>query len=97
MNILVLNSSEKENSTWKITETKLTVIDIKSKIEQTKFNISSQPLRKFSDKGSMSNHDKVYDLIKNACEAEGLIPDNSNDGMKTVEIIEKIYLSAGEY
>jgi len=42
-------------------------------------------------KGSMSNHDKVYDNIIDVLKHNGKIAANANEGMKTVEIIEKIY------
>lgn len=41
--------------------------------------------------GSMSNHDKVYDNIIDVLKHNGKIAANANEGMKTVEIIEKIY------
>lgn len=42
-------------------------------------------------KGSMSNHDKVYDNIIDVLNHDGKIAANAYEGMKTVEIIEKIY------
>ena len=41
--------------------------------------------------GSMSNHDKVYENLFNALENNGRGMTNAQDGLKTVEIIEKIY------
>ncbi len=41
--------------------------------------------------GSMSNHDKVYENIIDVLNNNGKIAANANEGMKTVEIIEKIY------
>jgi len=41
--------------------------------------------------GSMSNHDKVYDNLVNVLCHKGLIDISAEDGLKTVEIIEKIY------
>jgi predicted dehydrogenase len=45
--------------------------------------------------GSMSNHDKVYQNLVKAIENPGHEFANALEGMKTVEIIEKIYASAG--
>jgi predicted dehydrogenase len=42
-------------------------------------------------KGSMSNHDKVYGNIVDVLKHNGKIAANAYEGMKTVEIIEKIY------
>ena len=44
-------------------------------------------------KGSMSNHDKVYGNIIDVLKHNGKIAANAYEGMKTVEIIEKIYSS----
>jgi predicted dehydrogenase len=41
--------------------------------------------------GSMSNHDKVYDNLVNVLCHKGSIDISAQDGLKTVEIIEKIY------
>lgn len=43
--------------------------------------------------GSMSNHDKVYDNLIEVLEKEGAISTTNFEGLKTVEIIEKIYQS----
>jgi UDP-N-acetyl-2-amino-2-deoxyglucuronate dehydrogenase len=43
--------------------------------------------------GSMSNHDKVYEHLINALENNGHKMTNAEDGLKTIEIIEKIYQS----
>ena len=45
-------------------------------------------------KGSMSNHDKVYENVINVLNHKGIIATNAFEGMKTVEIIEKIYTDA---
>jgi predicted dehydrogenase len=45
-------------------------------------------------KGSMSNHDKVYENVIDVLENKGVIATNAFEGMKTVEIIEKIYTEA---
>lgn len=44
--------------------------------------------------GSMSNHDKVYDNLIAVLKNNAAITTNSFEGLKTVEIIEKIYASA---
>tara|TARA_B110000879_G_scaffold210697_1_gene301414 strand:- start:1592 stop:2599 length:1008 start_codon:yes stop_codon:yes gene_type:complete len=41
--------------------------------------------------GSMSNHDKVYQNVVDVLENEGVIATNGYEGLKTVEIIDKIY------
>ena len=45
--------------------------------------------------GSMSNHDKVIDNVVRSLEGKVEIMTNAYDGLKTVEIIEKIYEIAG--
>jgi UDP-N-acetyl-2-amino-2-deoxyglucuronate dehydrogenase len=44
--------------------------------------------------GSMSNHDKVYKNIVEVFENNGIIATNGYEGLKTIEIIDKIYSSA---
>jgi len=44
--------------------------------------------------GSMSNHDKVYDNIINALQHKTSATTSGAEGLKTVEIIEKIYKAA---
>lgn len=44
--------------------------------------------------GSMSNHDKIYENVVDVLNNGGTISTNSFEGLKTVEIIDKIYLSA---
>ena len=44
--------------------------------------------------GSMSNHDKVYDNLVEVLQKNAPISTSSFEGLKTVEIIEKIYKSA---
>ena len=44
--------------------------------------------------GSMSNHDKVYDNLIEVLTHNAPITTSSYEGMKTVEIIEKIYRAA---
>lgn len=44
--------------------------------------------------GSMSNHDKVYQNLVDVLYNNAPIAANSNDGLKTVEFIEKIYAAA---
>jgi predicted dehydrogenase len=45
--------------------------------------------------GSMSNHDKVYQNLANVLINNSPVSANSFEGFKTVEIIEKIYKTAG--
>ncbi len=44
--------------------------------------------------GSMSNHDKVYENLIDVLNSNAAISANSFEGLKTVEIIDKIYASA---
>ena len=44
--------------------------------------------------GSMSNHDKVYENLIDVLDNNAQISASSFEGLKTVEIIEKIYSSA---
>ena len=44
--------------------------------------------------GSMSNHDKVYQNLISVLEGKGTIATSGLEGLKTVEIIEKIYRQA---
>ena len=44
--------------------------------------------------GSMSNHDKVYQNLVEVILNNAAMAANSNDGLKTVQIIEKIYAAA---
>ena len=46
--------------------------------------------------GSMSNHDRVYENLIDVLQKDGSIATNGLEGLKTVEIIEKIYKSANE-
>jgi UDP-N-acetyl-2-amino-2-deoxyglucuronate dehydrogenase len=43
--------------------------------------------------GSMSNHDKVYENVIEVLTKDGIIATNGYEGLKTVEIIDKIYES----
>jgi predicted dehydrogenase len=45
--------------------------------------------------GSMSNHDKVYENVIDVLVNNGTIGTNGFEGLKTVEIIDKIYTAAG--
>lgn len=44
--------------------------------------------------GSMSNHDKVYENLLEVLNGNGIIATNGFEGLKTVEIIDKIYSNA---
>lgn len=46
--------------------------------------------------GSMSNHDKLYENVIDVLNNGGTINTNSFEGLKTVEIIEKIYSAANK-
>ncbi len=46
--------------------------------------------------GSMSNHDKVYENVVEVLTTGGVISANGFEGLKTVEIIDKIYSSASQ-
>ncbi|HRB31480.1 MAG TPA: Gfo/Idh/MocA family oxidoreductase [Ferruginibacter sp.] len=46
--------------------------------------------------GSMSNHDKVYQNVVEVLTGNGTIATNGFEGLKTVEIIDKIYTAAGK-
>ena len=41
----------------------------------------------------MSNHDKIYENVIDVLNNDGVINTNSFEGLKTVEIIDKIYKS----
>ena len=45
----------------------------------------------------MSNHDKVYSNLVDVINNNAVMAANSTDGLKTVEIIEKIYASAKDF
>ncbi|MCY2987491.1 MAG: Gfo/Idh/MocA family oxidoreductase [Planctomycetota bacterium] len=47
--------------------------------------------------GSMSNHDKVYENVVNVLLHNAAIVANALEGLKTVEIIEKIYAANGQW
>jgi len=44
----------------------------------------------------MSNHDKVYQNLISVLNGEGTIATSGMEGLKTVEIIEKIYRQANK-
>lgn len=47
--------------------------------------------------GSMSNHDKVYDNVIDVLQNNAPVTTSAFEGLKTVEIIEKIYRAATAY
>lgn len=55
---------------------------------------SSKPNDYGDYQGSMSNHDKVYENLTAVLTNHGIIATNGFEGLKTVEIIDKIYASA---
>ena len=85
-----------EHATIKIGGKYLNTIDYQS----TKgFDITDLPVgaapNKYGDyEGSMSNHDKVIDNVVKSLQGKVEIMTNAYDGLKTVEIIENIYLAA---
>ncbi|MEP0369140.1 MAG: Gfo/Idh/MocA family oxidoreductase [Cyclobacteriaceae bacterium] len=55
------------------------------------------PANEYGDyQGSMSNHDKVYENVIDVLSNGGEIATNGFEGLKTVEIIEKIYSAASK-
>ena len=44
--------------------------------------------------GSMSNHDRVYENVRDVLKNSGIIATNGFEGLKTVEIISRIYMAA---
>jgi len=56
------------------------------------------PANEYGDyQGSMSNHDKVYENVISVLQNNGEIATNGFEGLKTVEIIDKIYKSAAKH
>lgn len=55
---------------------------------------SSKPNDYGDYQGSMSNHDKVYENLREVLTNQGIIATNGFEGLKSVEIIDKIYSSA---
>ena len=51
------------------------------------------PANEYGEQGSMSNHDCVYENLIDVLQKDGSIATNGLEGLKTVEIIEKIYTS----
>ena len=47
--------------------------------------------------GSMSNHEMVYENLVDVLKNGGVIATNGFEGLKTVEIIDKIYASAAKF
>lgn len=65
------------------------------------FSIDNLPLGNVANnygnyQGSMSNHDKVYDNVIDVMENDGAVYTTNFEGLKTVEIIEKIYQAASQ-
>ena len=46
--------------------------------------------------GSMSNHNRVYENVIEVLVNQGIIATNGFEGLKTVEIIDKIYTAANK-
>jgi predicted dehydrogenase len=60
-------------------------------MDQIKISAGNKPNDYGSYKGSMSNHDLVYKNVADVLLRNGVISTNLFDGLKTVEIIERIY------
>jgi hypothetical protein len=63
-------------------------------IEQTKLEVG-RPANEYGYyQGSMSNHEDVYNNVHKVLTADGAIVTIAYEGLKTVEIIDKIYAAA---
>lgn len=85
-----------EKGTVKVGGQYLNVLEYQS-IKDYKIDVTekSSPANDYGFyKGSMSNHDKVYENIIDVLQNGGSIQTNIIDGLKTVQIIEKIYRTA---
>lgn len=81
-----------EKGTVRIGGEYLNVVDYQSLQEKVEFNLRTNSSNDYiSYKGSMSNHDKVYQQLMKALNKEDNSFANAYDGLKTVETIEKIY------
>jgi UDP-N-acetyl-2-amino-2-deoxyglucuronate dehydrogenase len=63
-------------------------------IEQSKLEAGRPPNEYGSYQGSMSNHEDVYKNVHKVLTANGSIGTMAYEGLKTIEIIEKIYAAA---
>jgi len=62
-----------------------------------KLPVGNMPNNYGNYEGSMSNHDKVYDNLLEVLNNHAPATTSTLEGLKTVEIIEKIYASANKY
>jgi UDP-N-acetyl-2-amino-2-deoxyglucuronate dehydrogenase len=62
--------------------------------EITNLPVGNKPNNYGTYQGSMSNHDRVYENLVQVLNGTAAISANSFEGLKTVEIIDKIYTSA---
>jgi UDP-N-acetyl-2-amino-2-deoxyglucuronate dehydrogenase len=88
-----------ENGTVKIGGQYLNILEYQSLKDnyKIKFNDVSRPPNDYGFyKGSMSNHDKVYENVINVLTKQAKIQTNMLEGLKTVQIIEKIYKMANK-
>ncbi len=85
-----------ENGTVKIGGQYLNVLEYQNIKDYKIENLpESGPANDYgSYQGSMSNHDKVYENVIDVLTNGGTITTNFMDGLKTVQIIEKIYNAA---
>ena len=86
-----------EHGTVKIGGQYLNTLEYQSLKDNYKitFDETSNPANDYGFyKGSMSNHDKVYENVIDVLTNEGMIQTNMLEGLKTVQIIEKIYKAA---
>jgi len=87
-----------EKATVKIGGQYLNVLEYQ---EMENYKIENLPLGNPANnygeyQGSMSNHDKIYENLIDVLLHQGTISTNGYEGLKTVEIIDKIYSSAHE-
>lgn len=86
-----------ENGTVKIGGQYLNTLEYQSLKDdyKIKYDNKSSPANDYGFyKGSMSNHDKVYENVIDVLTNKGKITTSMLDGLKTVQIIEKIYKKA---
>ena len=88
-----------ENGTVKIGGQYLNELEYQNILDYTITNLpAGNPPNSYGNyKGSMSNHDKVYENVIDVLINKGTIGTNGFEGLKTVEIIDKIYKAAGKF
>ena len=88
-----------ENGTVKIGGQYLNTLEYQSIKDEYKitYDDAGHPANDYGFyKGSMSNHDKVYENVIDVLTNQGKIQTNMLEGLKTVQIIEKIYKAANK-